>query len=101
MRKYTYKRATSVSLAWVKNVYSLRTARGTNGVHLPTEGTLTYQFTHLLVHNSPLIPLLVQVFTPRLSTAISSTLHPLHTQLYPQSTTPINKKKKGKMERNT
>lgn len=101
MRNETYKPAISVWLGWVKNVYSLRTARGTNSDQLPTTGTPTYLPTHKLVHNLPLIPLFVQVFTTLLSTVKIVTLHLIHTQLYPQSTAPINMKKKENMERNT
>jgi hypothetical protein len=101
MRKHIANPAISASIAWVKNVYSLRIARGTNSDQLPTVSLLTHQFIHKAVHNYSLIPLLVQVFTPQLSTAISGNIHPLQTQLYPQSTAPINMKKKENMERNT
>jgi len=80
--------------AWVKNVYSLRIARGTNGDKLPTDSLLTQQITHSPVHNPQLIPLLVQVFTPQLSTPKITYFNLLYRRLYPQSTPPINMKKK-------
>ena len=86
---------------WIKNVYSLRTGTGTTSDNLPTPSSLSQQFTHVPVHKPQLIPLFVQVFTPQLSTVKITHFNLLYSRLYPQSTAPINKKKKGKMERNT
>jgi hypothetical protein len=86
---------------WIKNVYSLRKQTGTTSDQLPTPSLLETQFTHLPVHNPLVTPLFVQVFTPALSTSKFNEYHLLQSHLYPQSTPPINKKKKGKMERNT
>ena len=80
--------------AWVKNVYTLRTAQGTNGDKLHTGSYLTQQFTHLPVHNPQVIPLFVQVFTSQLSTLKINHFNLLNRRLYPQSTPPINMKKK-------
>ena len=80
--------------AWVKNVYTLRTAQGTNGDKLHTGSLLTKQFTAHPVHNPQLIPLFVQVFTPQLSTLKINHFNLLDRRLYPQSTPPINMKKK-------
>jgi len=101
MRKSIVTPSIFVPVAWVKNVYSLRTAWGINSGQLPTDTIFTRQHTYHLVHNSPFIPLLVQVFTPHLSTAKITQSHPLYTRLYPQSTSPITMKKKEKIERNT
>ena len=90
-----------ISLAWVKNVYSLRIPQGINGDKLHTGSLLTKQFTARPVHNPQLIPLFVQVFTPQLSPQKLSNFNLLYRQLYPLSTAPINKKKKGNKERNT
>lgn len=86
---------------WIKNVYSLRTQTGTTSEQLHTGTALERQFTHSHVHNPQLIPLFVQVFTPLLSPSKISHFTLLFTHLYTQSTAPINKKKKGNMERNT
>jgi hypothetical protein len=86
---------------WIKNVYSLRTGTGTTSDDLPTPSSLSQQFTHAPVHKPRLVPLLVQVFTAQLSTVKNAHFNLLHSRLYPQSTAPINKKKKGNMERNT
>ena len=83
-----------ISLAWVKNVYSLRIPQGTNGDKLHTGSRLTEQFTTRPVHNPQLIPLFVQVFTPQLSTLKINHFNLLDRRLYPQSTPPINMKKK-------
>ena len=86
---------------WIKNVYSLRIQTGTTSEQLHTPTHLTQQFTYHPVHKSQVTPLFVQVFTPQLSTSENTNFNLLHSWLYPQSTAPINKKKKGKMERNT
>ncbi|MDB5179823.1 MAG: hypothetical protein JWN12_455 [Candidatus Saccharibacteria bacterium] len=86
---------------WIKNVYSLRTKTGTTSDELHTPNLFTHQFTFPTVHNSRLTPLFVQAFASPFYTAKISRYHPLDRQLYPQSTPPINKKKKEKLERNT
>ena len=91
MRKFS---TTSLSFAWVKNVYSLRTVRGIKSGLLYTDSLLTQQFTNPTVHNSPLIRLFVLAFAPLLSTTKISVFNLLFRRLYPQSTPPINMKKK-------
>jgi hypothetical protein len=86
---------------WIKNVYSLRIQTGTTSDELRTPSLLTHQFTFPAVHNSRLTPLFVQVFASQFYTPKKSEYHLLGRQLYPQSTPPINKKKKEKLERNT
>jgi hypothetical protein len=86
---------------WIKNVYSQGKQIGTTSDQLPTTSLLGGQFTHLPVYNSLVTPLFVQVFTPALCTPKIKEYHLLKRHLYPQSTPPINKKKNGKMERNT
>ena len=79
---------------WIKNVYNLRTQTGTKSDSLYTDCQLTNQFTKDPVHNSPVTPLFVQVLAAQLSTSKITQLHLLHNHLYPQSTPPINMKKK-------
>jgi len=86
---------------WIKNVYSLRIETGTTSEQLDTASHLTQQFTMSPVHNPQVTPLFVQVFTPQLSPLKISDFNLLDRRLYPQSTAPINKKKKGNKERNT
>ena len=86
---------------WIKNVYSLRIGTGIKSGELHTATAHSKQFTHSPVHNTWFIPLLMQVFTPQLSPRKIDSFNPLYRHLYPQSTAPINKKKKGKKERNT
>jgi len=86
---------------WIKNVYSLRTQPGKTSEQLHTPHLLTRQFTHSPVHNFQLTPLFVQVFTPRFYTRKITQFNLLNSQLYPQSTAPINKKKKEILGRNT
>lgn len=85
----------------IKNVYSWGKQGGINGGDLPTASTLARQFTTRPVHKPQVIRLIVQVFTPQLSAPKIDRSHLLKTDLYTQSTPPINKKKKGKLERNT
>ena len=84
-----------------KNVYNVRTQTGKTSAQLRTPSLLTNQFTQAPVHNSPLTPLFVQAFAPSLSTSEISQFNLLNSQLYPQSTVPINKKKKKILGRNT
>jgi len=86
---------------WIKNVYSLRIQSGITSEQLHTATHLSQQFTTTPVHNPLLTPLFVQVFTPQLSPQKISNFNLLERRLYPQSTAPINKKKKEKKERNT
>ena len=85
---------TSLFFTWVKNVYSLRTPGGTNSDYLYTDHLLAAQFTKSAVHNPQVTPLFVQALATQLSTAKNDQLHLLYSRLYPQSTPPINKKKK-------
>jgi hypothetical protein len=87
--------------AWVKNVYSLRILEGKTSDRLHTGSLLAHQFTQLQVHNSLLTPLFVQAFAPQFYTSKNAQFNLLDTLLYPQSTAPINKKKKRILGRNT
>ena len=69
--------------AWVKNVYSLRTPKGTNSDKLPTVAYQSILNTQAAVHNPLLIRLLVQVFTPQLSTPKNDHFNLLNHRLYP------------------
>ena len=80
----------------IKNVYNLRTQTGKTSEQLHTPSTLTHQFTQPMVHNSRVTPLFVLVLATQLSTSKMNELHLLYRRLYPQSTPPINKKKKEK-----
>jgi len=104
MLKNTYN-TTSLSFTlvdkWIKNVYSLRITTGTTSDNLPTPIHLTQQFTYPSVYNSQVTPLFVRVFTSLFSTLENTYFNLLYSHLYPQSTAPINKKKREKMERNT
>jgi hypothetical protein len=86
---------------WVKNVYSLRTRPSKTSGWLHTTNQLTRQLTHSPVYNIQLTPLFIQTFTPLFYTPKINQFHLLYSQLYPQSTVPINKKKKKILERNT
>jgi hypothetical protein len=86
---------------WIKNVYRQRAKTGITSDQLSTPSRLTYQFAYSAVYNSPVTPLFVQVFTTLFSTLKITKIDLLIQHLYPQSTPPINKKKNGKMERNT
>ena len=100
----TYK-ITSLTSAlverWIKNVYNLRTQTGIKSDELYTNSQLTNQFTKAPVHNSPVTPLFVQVLATQFSTSKITQFDLLHNNLYPQSTPPINKKKKRILGRNT
>jgi hypothetical protein len=85
----------------IKNVYSLRKQTGTTSDELHTGSQLVKQFSFPTVHNSLVTPLFIQAFITQLSTLKITQFHLLDRWLYPQSTPPINKKNKGKMERNT
>jgi len=100
MLKSTFTLFTSVENC-IKNVYNLRIQTGITSEQLHTPSVLTQQFTHSPVHNYQVTPLFVRVFTPLLYTRKINKFHLLDRWLYPQSTPPINKKKKGNMERNT
>ena len=86
---------------WIKNVYSLRMNDSTTSDQLSTISLLTYQFGQPVVHNSVVTPLFVQAIASSLSTYKTSIFNQLQRHLYPQSTPPINKKKKENIERNT
>lgn len=85
----------------IKNVYSLRKETGKTSDELHTPHLLSQQFTSPTVHNSPLTPLFILAFTPLFYTPKTSQSNLLSGHLYPQSTPPINKKKKEKLGRNT
>jgi hypothetical protein len=86
---------------WVKNVYSLRIQTGKTSGDLYTHSSLARQFTHQPVHNLPVVPVFVPAFAPLLSTSKNNQVTLLNSHLYPQSTPPINKKKKKILGRNT
>ena len=85
----------------IKNVYSLRTQTGTNSDHLPTPSLLTNQLSSSAVHKYRVTPLFVLAVTAQFYTQKNSYFNLLTSRLYPQSTAPINKKKKERLERNT
>jgi len=85
----------------IKNVYSLRTHAGTTSGELHTGSLLPYQFTPQAVHNSLVTPLFVPVLATQFSTSKISHFNLLYRRLSPQSTPPINKKKKERKEKNT
>lgn len=105
MPKFTIYNSTSLSFAPVenriKNVYSLRKQTGKTSDQLRTPSLLVQQFTDAPVYNSALTPLFVQAFAPSLYTPKINQFNLLYSQLYPQSTAPINMKKKENLERNT
>lgn len=105
MPKFNVYNATSLLLTPVenriKNVYSLRKQTGKTSDQLHTPSLLIQEFTDAPVHNSLFIPLFVQAFTPSLYTPKINQFNLLYSQLYPQSTAPINMKKKENLERNT
>lgn len=90
MPKHVYTRY----IAWVKNVYSLRTQTGTNSERLYTPSYLNQQLLVTPVHNYLVIPQFVQVVASWLSTLKNSHFNQLYRHLYPLSTAPTNKKKK-------
>lgn len=61
----------TLSNAWVKNVYNLRTAAGKNGGLSSTFTPLAFQFTDLSVDNHPVLPSFVPAFSQPLSTTIT------------------------------
>ena len=82
------------AFAWVKNVYSLRTAGGTTSATLYTASLLPISSAFEAVYNSPALALSLHRFTTYLYTVKISVFNPLLHHLYPQSTAPINMKKK-------
>lgn len=83
--------------AWVKNVYSLGTAKGTNSVQLPTTQPHTDTYPHIPVHKSPVIQRLIHQFKTHLSPSKISHFNPLNSHLYPLSTVPINNQNERKI----
>jgi hypothetical protein len=77
-----------LSQAWVKNVYSLRIARGLTGGRTYTESTQNNQNALSPVHKHPALSQLLPVFKPDLSTVISRHFNLLINYLYPLSTHP-------------
>jgi hypothetical protein len=91
----------TVPFAWVKNVYSLRTASGNNSA----QTALSYTAPQVQPYSQRVqLPTYTQV-TRRLSAALSTltmSLQPLLiTHLYPVSTVPTIKKNKENKERNS
>lgn len=84
----------ATTFAWVKNVYSLRTAGGTTGALLYTASLPSTSSNHQAVYNLPALTLSLHRFATYLYTAIFSYFNLLLHHLYPQSTAPINMKKK-------
>jgi len=79
----------TLSLAWVKNVYSLRIARRVTGGQTYTETTKETLDVTSPVHKHPHLSQLLPVFEPDLSTAIYRQFNLLINHLYPLSTSPI------------
>ena len=84
----------ATTFAWVKNVYSLRTAGGTTSAMLYTASLLPISSGFEAVYKSPALTLSLHRFTAYLYTAKISVFNLLLHHLYPQSTAPINMKKK-------
>lgn len=78
----------TLSQAWVKNVYSLRIARGVTGGQTYTESVQNSQSALSPVHKHPTLSRLLPVFEPNLSTTISRQFNLLINHLYPLSTHP-------------
>ena len=86
----------TTTFAWVKNVYSLRTAGGTTGASLYTASLPLTSYGTKAVYNSPALTPSLHRFAPYLYTVIFGHFNLLLHHLYPQSTAPINMKKKLK-----
>jgi len=86
-----------VHIAWVKNVYSLGTKTGTNSAQLPTASSQSDTYPLLPTYKSPVIRSLVHQFITHLSPSKIRHFNPLNTQLYPQSTAPINNQNERKI----
>jgi len=84
----------TTSFAWVKNVYSLGVTEGINSGFLYTTPLPVTTYTFNPVHNTPTFTRFIHAFTTYLSTRNFEYFNPLIHHLYPQSTAPINKKKK-------
>lgn len=87
----------SVHTTWVKNVYSLGTQTGTNSVQLPTASSQSDTYPLTPTYKSPVIRSLVHQFITHLSPSKKRLLNPLNSQLYPQSTAPINNQNERKI----
>lgn len=86
----------TVYSTWVKNVYSLRTTRGTTSKLLSTVTSRTNDDQQRAVHKLAVILNLVHQFKTYLSTTKIRRFNLLYSDLYPQSTPPINKRNKEK-----
>jgi len=94
MLKPLHFNATTLSFAWVKNVYSLGVTKGTNSGFLYT-GLYDSPTSPLLsVHKSPTFTPFIHAFRTYLSTHVFTHFNLLYNHLYPQSTSPTIKKKK-------
>lgn len=78
----------TLSQAWVKNVYSLRIARGVTGGQTYTESCSDTQITPSPVYKHPTLSRLLPAFEPSLSTTIFRQFNLLINHLYPLSTVP-------------
>ncbi len=78
----------TLSPAWVKNVYSLRIDGGTDGEQTYTERAQNARVAAYPVHKHPTLSQLLHVLEPDLSTYISRQFNPLINHLYPLSTVP-------------
>ena len=84
----------TLSFAWVKNVYSLRTDGGTNGGVSYTGMGLATTYLLAPVHNSPSLARFIPLIYTQLSTAFFRKIPLLISWLYPQSTVPTIKRTK-------
>lgn len=85
----------------IKNVHSLRKQVGKTSGMLRTPFILYRQFTTTRVHNRPIFTPFRHVFNTGFYTPENWQFNLLYRHLYPQSTPPINMKKKENLERNT
>ena len=88
---------TSLLFAWVKNVYSLGTVKGTNGAQLHTGTVREYTYPLTPVHKSPVMRRLVHQLNAYLSPSKITYFNPLYSHLYPLSTAPINNQNERKI----
>ena len=90
-----------MSLAWVKNVYSLRTDSGMNSAYTQLSYTPPTYVSLLIRAQLPSFTQVTTLFLAALSTLKNQFLPPLITDLYLVSTAPTIKKKKENKERNS
>jgi hypothetical protein len=84
----------TLSIAWVKNVYSLGIVGGIDSGLVYTAGTLTAHRPQNQSYKSLVLPSLIPAFSPQLSTSFLRNIPLLIAWLYPQSTIPTIKRTK-------